>query len=734
MLPLLGIVCSRRRTAGSILPLHRPDGRGLVAMSAGIHPESGCPGERDRHEFFFSRASPSLGEDLATPRVLSCSTPEPGPIRAELLGLERLEAQARRLAAACILAPRRRASSPLLKRFVENRGPDPRPARDPRARPPGGPRASTPTGWPTTSTSSTRCCARSARTCRAATTRSCRSSDVAAARGLSAGLRPGPGAGRPHRQRARRGADHPVRPGVPGGRAPDDRRALGLAHDAPPGPAREPPAPGRADALGLGRAPAGRALVRPGQRRTARADDRARQRRAACPSGELERPVRRPPDATPARPGAGGRRRVASPRGRARPHGARRRTRSSAASTTARPPTRSRSATACSAFACSRPWTGTPSSSGAAWSRRSSATTRRGLPAAGLRHPRPLPEGRREDRQGIGRRRARGGARRPSSWPRGRARARPAARARRLLPGRPRRGRAEARLRLPARRSGSGSSTGSLAHPGRVYFGSIALLLAAFLACSRAGRWRGEPVAWSWLPLVVLVAAPAAQRAGGGAGQPPPDPAPAAAGPAQARLQGGHPGGVRHVRRHALDAGPAAAAPRSCCERLEIHYLANPDPSLRFALLTDFADAPEEQMPEDEALLRDALERVTCAQPALRRRRARTLLPVPPPPALEPGRRAAGWAGSGSAASSRSSTGCSGATATRAIRVCSADPASLPRIRFVITLDADTQMPRDTAGRLVGTLAHPLNQPRFDPEPGGSSRATASCSRGSAST
>ena len=48
----------------------------------------------------------------------------------------------------------------------------------------------------------------------------------------------------------------------------------------------------------------------------------------------------------------------------------------------------------------------------------------------------------------------------------------------------------------------------------------------------------------------------------------------------------------------------------------------------------------------------------------------------------------------------------------------SADPASLPRIRFVITLDADTQMPRDTAGRLVGTLAHPLNRPRFDPASG----------------
>ena len=46
------------------------------------------------------------------------------------------------------------------------------------------------------------------------------------------------------------------------------------------------------------------------------------------------------------------------------------------------------------------------------------------------------------------------------------------------------------------------------------------------------------------------------------------------------------------------------------------------------------------------------------------------------------------------------------------------EPSSLPRIRFVITLDADTQMPRDTAGRLVGSLAHPLNRPRFDPSQG----------------
>ena len=46
------------------------------------------------------------------------------------------------------------------------------------------------------------------------------------------------------------------------------------------------------------------------------------------------------------------------------------------------------------------------------------------------------------------------------------------------------------------------------------------------------------------------------------------------------------------------------------------------------------------------------------------------------------------------------------------ITVCSGE---LPYpIRFVITLDMDTQLPREAAARLVGTLAHPLNRPRLD--------------------
>jgi cyclic beta-1,2-glucan synthetase len=43
------------------------------------------------------------------------------------------------------------------------------------------------------------------------------------------------------------------------------------------------------------------------------------------------------------------------------------------------------------------------------------------------------------------------------------------------------------------------------------------------------------------------------------------------------------------------------------------------------------------------------------------------------------------------------------------------DLSILPKVRFVITLDSDTELPRGSAHRLVGALAHPLNQAIIDP-------------------
>jgi hypothetical protein len=44
------------------------------------------------------------------------------------------------------------------------------------------------------------------------------------------------------------------------------------------------------------------------------------------------------------------------------------------------------------------------------------------------------------------------------------------------------------------------------------------------------------------------------------------------------------------------------------------------------------------------------------------------------------------------------------------------DLSSLPRVRYVLTLDSDTELPRGTAHQLIGALAHPLCQAIVDPE------------------
>ncbi|MGT2494382.1 hypothetical protein ACU4GD_37730 [Cupriavidus basilensis] len=55
-----------------------------------------------------------------------------------------------------------------------------------------------------------------------------------------------------------------------------------------------------------------------------------------------------------------------------------------------------------------------------------------------------------------------------------------------------------------------------------------------------------------------------------------------------------------------------------------------------------------------------------------------------------------------------------GATDTSFVLSTACRPGVPPGVRYVITLDADTRLPRDAALRLIGKMAHPLNRPRFD--------------------
>ncbi len=149
-------------------------------------------------------------------------------------------------------------------------------------------------------------------------------------------------------------------------------------------------------------------------------------------------------------------------------------------------------------------------------------------------------------------------------------------------------------------------------------------------------------------------------------------------------------------------------------ETLEIHHLANRDQHLHFALLTDFRDAPEETLPGDRVLL----ERARAGVETLNREYSSDgqslffLLHRPRRWNAEEGL----WMGY---ERKRGKLAEFNALLRGGSRECFSEivgeTAILPAIKYVITLDTDTQLPRDAARRLVGTMAHRLNRPEFDP-------------------
>ncbi len=73
-------------------------------------------------------------------------------------------------------------------------------------------------------------------------------------------------------------------------------------------------------------------------------------------------------------------------------------------------------------------------------------------------------------------------------------------------------------------------------------------------------------------------------------------------------------------------------------EALEVRFLANRDDHLHFGLLTDFRDAREETLPEDEALVQLAVQRIEALNEQYPRDRGDTLLPVSPSAPVESAR------------------------------------------------------------------------------------------------
>jgi len=153
---------------------------------------------------------------------------------------------------------------------------------------------------------------------------------------------------------------------------------------------------------------------------------------------------------------------------------------------------------------------------------------------------------------------------------------------------------------------------------------------------------------------------------------------------------------------------------RAEVEKLEIRYLANLEANLLFGLLTDYTDADEAHKEQDERLLQIAIDGLD----SLNQRYAGGRFYL-----FHRGRtwsrseqKFIGWERKRGKLEELNHLIDGTRTKAAGQLVHVGDPELLPDVRFIITLDSDTQLPSGSARRMVETLAHPLNQPRFDPQ------------------
>ncbi|MFZ3323793.1 MAG: glucoamylase family protein [Usitatibacter sp.] len=147
----------------------------------------------------------------------------------------------------------------------------------------------------------------------------------------------------------------------------------------------------------------------------------------------------------------------------------------------------------------------------------------------------------------------------------------------------------------------------------------------------------------------------------------------------------------------------------SLVEALEVRYLANRDEHLQFALLTDFQDAAEENMPADGPLLELARERIADLN---EKYGDQAFFLFHRPRLWNP--REGAWMGRERKRGKLEDLNhvLRGGGSDRFSLVVG-DTTVLTGVKYVITLDTDTQLPRDAARQFVAVIAHPLNRARF---------------------
>lgn len=148
-------------------------------------------------------------------------------------------------------------------------------------------------------------------------------------------------------------------------------------------------------------------------------------------------------------------------------------------------------------------------------------------------------------------------------------------------------------------------------------------------------------------------------------------------------------------------------------EDLEVRFLANRDPNIHFGLLTDFRDASAAVLPKDAALVALVEERIEALNAQYANGRNDVFFLFHRPRRWNPHDRI--WMGYERKRGKL-------ADLNRLLREGNrgsfdrvvGELGALAGVKYVITLDTDTQLPRDAARQFVGAMAHPLNRPVYD--------------------
>ncbi len=148
-------------------------------------------------------------------------------------------------------------------------------------------------------------------------------------------------------------------------------------------------------------------------------------------------------------------------------------------------------------------------------------------------------------------------------------------------------------------------------------------------------------------------------------------------------------------------------------EALEIRFLGNRDNNIYYALLTDFNDAPNEHLPQDDDLLNYTQNKINELNNQYSCAHGNVFFLFHRPRQWNPNERV--WMGSERKRGKLCDLNnfLKNNIQTPFSRIVG-DISNLHNIKYVITLDCDTQLPRECARQLVGAMAHPLNLPTYN--------------------